>query len=136
MARIVHLIFGALFLLSAGWQWNDPDPHVWGPYYALAGVGAIFAGLKTNLRFIPWMCLGASLILMLQATTGLVQNLSNSDGFDLSRMSPDRPYVEVSREFGGAMIVGAWSVFALVAALTRPANHSSSSGAIPNSSNQ
>ncbi|MEQ1904384.1 MAG: transmembrane 220 family protein [Pirellulaceae bacterium] len=136
MTRIVHLIFGALFLLSAGLQWNDTDPHVWAPYYTLAGVGAILAGLTKNLRFIQWMCLGASLILMLDTAPGLVQNLTNNDGFDLSRMSPERPYVEESREFGGALIVGTWSVFALVAAIRRKDNHSSSSGGIPNSSNQ
>ena len=122
MKFLVHWICAALFLLSAGWQWNDPDPHVWGPYYAFAGVGAFFAALKKNLHFIPWMCFGASLLLMLQGTNGLVQNLTSSDGFDLSRMSPDRPYVEVSREFGGALIVGVWSVFALASARRQPNN--------------
>ncbi len=136
MISAIHLIFGGLFLLSAGWQWNDPDPHVWGPFYGLAGLGAILAGFRKELRPIQWMCLGASLIFMLQATAGLIQNLTNSEGFDLSRMSTERPYVEVSREFGGAMIVGTWAVFALTVKRQQHANYSSSSGEMPNSSSQ
>ena len=134
--QIIHFIFAALFLLSAGWQWNDPDPYVWGPFYGLAGVAALLRGLKIDVRALLWMCLGASLIFMLQATPGLVQNLNNVEGFDLARMSAERPYVEISREFGGALIVGGWSVFALLMNRSQCGNHSSSSGAIPNSSNQ
>ena len=43
MYKVFSLVFAVLFLISAGLQWNDPDPYLWIPLYLLSVLGCLLA---------------------------------------------------------------------------------------------
>jgi hypothetical protein len=97
----IHIGLGALFLLFAAWQFNDPDPWRWAALYGfvsvhslllafgkgnrrLAGAGALVCLLWMGSllpEFLDWLRIGTPNI----ATT----------------MKASTPYVEYTREFLG-----------------------------------
>ncbi|MEZ6097027.1 MAG: transmembrane 220 family protein [Pirellulaceae bacterium] len=115
--KVVHWIFGLLFLWSAALQYNDPDFYVWLPYFAFAGFVAILCGCGMRCQSLVWMVLGAACIFLLQSIPGVSDFVKNDDGNTWTRpMSNDYPYMEVAREFGGAVITAVWCLFAILTA--------------------
>lgn len=88
----------------AALQYNDPDPWLWGSYYFAIGlfVALTLAGWRLRLGFIALVI--ASVALMISSWPGVVQYWNNQDGQTLSHaMSREFPYLEMTREFGGAL---------------------------------
>lgn len=115
---LIHGAFSIMFVIMAALQYNDPDPHVWGIYYLLAGVGAGLCALRRGCRPLAWICIGASLIFLLQTAPGLPANLYHPEGPAIGSMSSARPEIEQTREFGGAMVVLVWALLAIAGRVT------------------
>ena len=43
MYKVFSIVFAVLFLISAGLQWNDPDPYLWIPLYLLSVLSCAYA---------------------------------------------------------------------------------------------
>lgn len=94
-----------LFLLFAWFQLNDPDPHLWVSFYLLLsglGVLKLMGNLRNTFR---WFAMGVCVVLLIQTLPGLWDYLTNQEGYTITEvMSNDKPWIELSREFGGAFI--------------------------------
>jgi hypothetical protein len=109
-----------LFALFAIWQYNDPDPLLWGAIYGLAAVCALAAALQ---RYLPLLTFGLAFGCIVGAALllpGFLTYLASGDlGALTGGMTPDRPYIEQSREFLGLCMVIALCVVLLVVAKRR-----------------
>lgn len=119
--RAFCLLIAALSLLSAALQYNDPDPLLWGSYYAGIGLFALLsaAGFRLRLGFVALVI--ASVSLLMSTWPGVQQYLANADGQSLANaMSKEFPYIEQTREFGGALLGLFSAVFSFTAAAFLP----------------
>lgn len=103
---VAHGVMTLLFLISAGLQWNDPDPVQWTAIYTAAAVLSGRAALGK--RTAPFDVLVAFVALVWAAT--LVPSVvGRAEVADLiRRMDIMRPQVEEARELGGLLIVAGW----------------------------
>jgi hypothetical protein len=114
--RIVSFVLAAIAFLFAGFQYNDPDPWIWIGLYGAAGISLSLAAIGMPVRGLAWATALASLVFAGIAVPGVWQYLTNHDGQTLANaMSKEHPYIEQTREFGGAIIV---LIMALVAGWT------------------
>lgn len=119
--RIACLIVAAIAFLSAALQYNDPDPLLWGAYYLGIGLFAVLsaAGFRLRLGFISLVI--ASVSLLMSTWPGVQQYLANQDGQTLANaMSKEFPYIEQTREFGGALLGLVFAIFCFTAAAYLP----------------
>lgn len=107
--KIFNIIFAILFLISAGLQYNDPDPYVWIPLYLLA---AFLCFRAYQGRFSESMYLFAILIYSAYALYlffdqhGVLSWVKDHAAESLVQtMKAEKPWVEQTREFGGLMIM-------------------------------
>ncbi|MEE2830251.1 MAG: transmembrane 220 family protein [Myxococcota bacterium] len=116
---LAGVLMGACALL----QWNDPDPLQWMLFYA-GGSGAC---LLASLRPRVW---GLAAGVLAVAAAWALSLLPGADGVapaDLTAsMQAKDGAVEVARELGGQLLVGAWMVVLLVRRF-RPARQGQSS---------
>lgn len=106
MMRYVNLAVAAVFAWCAILQYNDPDPWLWIAVYAAATVVAALAAFGRYplpaLAALSLVCL----VWMSALFGGVLDFIAQDDPGQLfTGMSPDRPYVEQTREFGGLGII-------------------------------
>ncbi|WP_266365022.1 transmembrane 220 family protein [Tellurirhabdus rosea] len=110
MNKIIAVIFGILFLISAALQYNDPDPEVWVPIYLFGVVACVLGYLRIGK---PWFFAGMAVIYLVAA---YFQWPPAFEGFLLNEMGMKTLNVELARESGGLAISGigmlllAWAV--------------------------
>ena len=109
----LNFLFAGLFLISAGLQYNDPDPIRWAALYGGAAIATVLA-LHTKRG---WLLAG--MVGLVAAVWGgilwaeVIGHVVPSDLW--LKMSEKGGAVEVFREAGGLTIVCAWlSVSSLV----------------------
>ncbi len=114
MMRIVCFILAAIAILFAAFQYNDPDPWTWIGLYGAAGISLLLAGFRITSRWLAWLTAVAALVLAARSAPGVWQYLTNHDGQTLANaMSKEHPYIEETREFGGAIIAMAMALIAV-----------------------
>lgn len=105
LTRFFLLFLAVYFMYAAAMQYNDPDPLHW---MALYGLTAFACGLALAGRHLPWL-------LWLLCGMALSEILITGDGFwywlrhgsenlITTRMSAEKPWIELGREFLGALI--------------------------------
>lgn len=107
MNKTLHILLALLFGLFAVFQYNDPDPWLWLPYYIL--IAALSVQAARGKHHPAWVAagLGATAVFMLYAFDGLIGNLSQEGGFQLwAPMQGQDGLSEQTREFGGALLGG------------------------------
>lgn len=107
MFKAINIVMVVLFLVSAGLQYNDPDPGRWMAIYAAAaivslaegklGKGSLVAPLAVTLVALAWAGVIAH---------GMVENVTIPELF--KRMDVHQPQIEEGREIGGLLIVASW----------------------------
>ncbi len=105
--RFTNLAIAAVFAWCAIVQYNDPDPLAWILVYAAA---AGMAGLAAFGRFypiLPGLLAGICLFWMGSLSGGVQEflGLGGDPRLLFQSMSPDRPWVEESREFIGLAVI-------------------------------
>ena len=104
---MLHQVLSTLFTIVFGWfalaQFNDPDPLIWIGLYgfvSLVNAMAIFS-------FFPKRSIMLGMIVLsigcLYLSPSLIEWISSGDSL-IDGMSPDRMYVEESREFLGMLM--------------------------------
>lgn len=102
----LNLVFALLFVVSAGLQYNDPDPLRWVVVY-LAGAAAAVAALHARGGWRAALALGVAAAVwsaILWADSAPYVSAADFAG----KMSEKGGKVEVMREAGGLTIMAAW----------------------------
>lgn len=108
----MQLVLAGLALVVAGIQFNDPDPIYWIFVYTATAVVLAAGAFNRHSSFWTAVLMGAITAGMLWTLAGLGTYLLAGDYASIfGSMSPDRPYVEETREFLGlamAMAAVVW----------------------------
>ena len=109
--KIFNIVLTIIFILFALVQYNDPDPYIWTPIY-------LFCAWVTGYAAIGKYNKTAILIGSLPIVTYMLSYIPDFiDWFKMGMpsivetMKADKPYVELTREFGGLVICVAALVF-------------------------
>jgi len=118
MLRLVNGLMAALFVVSAGLQYNDPDPARWVALYGGAALVCILSATRPRLS-VPFAALwhAASLVWLGTLLPGVWGEVAPADLFE--GMQAKNGLVEVGREAGGLAIVAAWMAVLIVAGRRR-----------------
>ena len=112
--KIVNSIYTLIFLYFIIVQYNDPDPVAWILIYSVIGLLCISSAFGFYRRWIAYAVLVLAGIWMLTLLPSLWQWLryEPADAL-LYGMSPDKMYIEESREFLG-LLLGVSGVFFII----------------------
>lgn len=107
--RIFNLLFCLLFVISAGLQYNDPDPYVWIPIY---GYGAVLCWLAFSNKYYPRAYLAGIIVYLAYAiwlfftSDGVWDWITKHNAENIAQtMKAERPWIEDTREFFGLLIL-------------------------------
>lgn len=107
--KIFNLIFCLLFIISAGLQYNDPDPYLWIPIYL---IGA-FISFKAYLgEYFPSLSLYVSALFLIYGIYlffdkyGVLSWIFEHNAENIAgSMKASTPWIEETREFFGLLIL-------------------------------
>lgn len=113
--RALHLLFAILFAISAGLQYNDPDPVGWALLYLAATVLAVAAWRRAVwTRPLAGVLVVACAAWMATLLPGFGAFVARGDpGLLAATMQAGDPVIEEAREFLGLGIVLAYAVAAI-----------------------
>src|SRR5689334_24151620 len=108
LMKIFNIFFCILFVFSAAFQYNDPDPYVWMPIYLY---GAVLCWLAFRGKYYPAACLfgivvfGAYAVYLFVADDGVLDWINKHDAENIAEtMKATKPWIEETREFFGLVI--------------------------------
>jgi len=100
--KIVYWLLAALSLVSAGLQFNDPDPIYWVLVYSGTAVVIAARSVDRFNRFWAAVVIGSVIAGLLMTVSGFGAYLQSGDfGSVYGAMLESKPYVEETREFLG-----------------------------------
>jgi hypothetical protein len=107
--KLLNILWVPLFLLSAGLQYNDPDPYIWIPIYLYGAWQCYRAARK---RFSPLLTLlglsvysSYAIYLFFDASGVLTWAQQHRAESLVTKMEDSRPWIEETREFFGLVIL-------------------------------
>lgn len=107
--KIFNLVFCILFIISAGLQYNDPDPVLWIPIY-LFGAFISYSALRN--QFYPSLTLVGISFFVVYAIYlffdkyGVLTWATQHDAENIAEsMKATKPWIEETREFFGLLIL-------------------------------
>jgi Ca2+/Na+ antiporter len=106
--KIFNILFGLLFLISAGLQYNDPDPYVWIPIYLYAAILCWLAA--SNKFYLPAFLIGivvyaAYALYLFFTKDGVLDWIQEHNAENIAAgMQATKPWIEETREFFGLLI--------------------------------
>jgi hypothetical protein len=98
---MVNYTIAALFLLFAGWQYNDPDPHIWFPLYSIVAICFIIKNIRKQVLYlilIPYIIFACTYI------PDFIDWIKNDMPTITGSMKASNPEVEFMREFFGLIL--------------------------------
>ena len=107
--KILNVFFAVIFVVSAGLQYNDPDPLVWIAIYLYAAILCFFAARG---KYYPNAYLLGMVVYLAYASylffdkDGVLSwaNEHNAESL-VTTMKAEKPWIEETREFGGLLIL-------------------------------
>jgi hypothetical protein len=109
MMKAVNVFFILLFIISAGLQYNDPDPYIWIPLYLY---GAVICYLAVKGRIIPAMYVAGALVyfgyaaFLMVDDDGVLSWWNEHDAENIVQsMHATKPWIEETREFFGLILL-------------------------------
>lgn len=103
--KIITGLLLAYFLFAAAVQYNDPDPVHWMLLYLTSAVACLFAILDRDRLPLLYALIGMAIIEMAITGEGFVTWLRvGKENLITAKMSAEKPYIELGREFLGATI--------------------------------
>jgi hypothetical protein len=107
--KVLNIFFIFLFIVSAAFQYNDPDPYVWMPIYLY---GALICYLALKRKFNIYLYGAGSLVYSVYAfylivdETGVLSWLQQHNAENIVQsMKATKPWIEETREFFGLLIL-------------------------------
>lgn len=121
---IINIILTLIFALFAWVQREDDNPDVyvnpstwdvivWITFYAVVALGFALASFCVRPRLLYICTLVFGFVLLVMTGPGLIDNLFGEENFEMMKnsMNPEKPRVELTREFFGALIAMGAVVF-------------------------
>lgn len=107
--KVFNLIFCVLFIVSAGLQYNDPDPYIWIPIY-LMGAVICFQAFREKVYPVFILLLSALFIIydlyLFFDKFGVLSWLNEHNAENIAAsMKASAPWIEETREFFGLLIL-------------------------------
>ena len=107
--KVFNFIFCLLFIVSAGLQYNDPDPYIWIPIYLM---GAVISFLAFREKVYPVFTLLLSALFIIYDLYlffdkfGVLSWLNEHNAENIAAsMKASAPWIEETREFFGLLIL-------------------------------
>jgi len=107
--KIINPFFAVIFLISAGLQFNDPDPALW---IAIYGYGALACALAFAEKDNRIWHLGGLIVFLVYAaylffvTNGVLSWITQHKAESITGpMAHEKPWIELTREFFGLLIL-------------------------------
>lgn len=101
----VSILLTLYFLFAAAVQYNDPDPIHWMLLYLASAVCCILAALGKDRPALLYVVMGMAIIEMAMTGDGFVTWLRvGKENLITAKMTAEKPYIELGREFLGALI--------------------------------
>ncbi|WP_336514736.1 transmembrane 220 family protein [Pollutibacter soli] len=107
--KILNVFFVIIFVISAGLQYNDPDPYIWIPIYLYA---AVLCWLAVRGKYHPKAYLLGIVVYLAYAAylffdkNGVLSWAEEHHAESLvTTMKASKPWIEETREFGGLLIL-------------------------------
>ncbi len=107
--KAFNIIFCILFIISAGLQYNDPDPYIWVPIY-LYGAFLCFKAYKGI--YYPKAYLAGIIVFLIYGVFlffdkyGVLSWISDHHAENIAgSMKASAPWIEETREFFGLLIL-------------------------------
>lgn len=112
--RWINAPLALYFLFAAAVQYNDPDPVHWMLLYVTSAVTCIMALLGRDRLPLLYILIGMAVIEMAITGEGFFTWFRvGKENLITAKMSAEKPYIELGREFLGAFIslaVAVWLV--------------------------
>jgi hypothetical protein len=109
MMKTFNIISIVLFVISAGLQYNDPDPYLWMPIYLFAAWLCYLAIRRKYNRVLFIVGLSIYTVYagyLLFDSTGVLNWLTEHNAENIAQsMKATKPWVEETREFFGLLII-------------------------------
>lgn len=103
--KLGHTVAFALLAWTTLVQLNDPDPFFWVGLYGLCAVVPALAFFGRHYTLLNWACIAYCGVALAISISGAVEYLQHASEESLVQdMSPDKPYIEITREFLGTLI--------------------------------
>jgi hypothetical protein len=107
--KVFNLIFCVLFIVSAGLQYNDPDPYIWIPIY-LMGAVICFQAFREKVYPVFTLLLSTLFIIydlyLFFDKFGVLSWLNEHNAENIAAsMKASAPWIEETREFFGLLII-------------------------------
>ncbi|CAN5308390.1 hypothetical protein BH20BAC1_BH20BAC1_08000 [soil metagenome] len=107
--KIFNISFIVIFIVFAAFQYNDPDPYIWIPFYLYAAY-LCFLAIKRKysqtlyiIGFVVYIAYG---IFLFFDKTGVLDWAQEHDNENIVQsMQATKPWIEETREFFGLLIV-------------------------------
>lgn len=107
--KIFNLLFCLLFIVSAGLQYNDPDPYLWIPLYLYS---AVLCWLAFKQKYYPPLYLAGIAVYTIYAAylffvdDGMLDWIREHESENIAQeMKATKPWIEATREVLGLMIM-------------------------------
>ena len=107
--KIFNILFAVLFLISAGLQYNDPDPYIWIPIYLY---GVIICWRAFRDKYYPSACIFGIVVFTAYAVylffteNGVLDWVQKHNAENIAgTMKASTPWIEDTREFFGLIIL-------------------------------
>jgi hypothetical protein len=111
---VLNSLLGAYFVFAAAVQYNDPDPVHWMLFYGTSALCCVLAAMQKGKLPLLYALVGMAIIEIGITGDGfLVWLRLGQENLITTKMSADKPYIELGREFLGALIslvVALWQV--------------------------
>ena len=102
--KILNIVLVIIFVLFAAVQYNDPDPYIWIPIYLFPAAVCFYAAKgKYNKTYILIGLIPITLF-MLAYIPDFIDWIKMGEPSIVETMKAEKPYVELTREFGGLVI--------------------------------
>lgn len=102
--KIFQLSSFAILFFMVVVQFNDPDPIFWISFYGACALVPAVSFFHLNNKPLFYACLAFCLIALFMSFEGALEYTHHLDESILQSMSADKPYLEETREFFGALI--------------------------------
>jgi len=101
----VCILLTLYFLFAAAVQYNDPDPVHWMLLYLTSALGCVLAATGKDRPGLLYALVGMALIEMAITGGGFITWLKlGNENLITAKMTVEKPYIELGREFLGAVI--------------------------------
>jgi Transmembrane family 220, helix len=102
--KIFNIVFCIIFILFAVVQYNDPDPLLWVPIYLFPAATCAYAAMGKYNKTMILIGLIPLTLFMLSYVPAFVDWVKMGMPSVVETMKAEKPFVELTREFGGLVI--------------------------------